>query len=255
MKARPKRLREGETLSSIIYFLIDKHPRGLTRSDIQESLKKKLGVGESTGGVNRQLKKLREAALIGWDQVTYTYTLPSDCDSKEYFIRTVETMGMTTDQGYFLSLILRRVVSKRTATEIDDHLGFRYDEEMNENIMALHSDYKMNEAKVHDDITKLISNHNSYVRLRLFKTANESFLRDLAQAASDPDDAKQLLKAYSKNLESVEYDLKDETDRIFKTRQNLIKCLNEKRLSRRMKFLIRFTLNNVRPSHVYDGLI
>jgi hypothetical protein len=254
MQARPKRLREGETLLTIIFFLIDKHPRGLTRSDIQERLKRELGVGESTGGVNRQLKKLREAALIGWDQGAYTYTLPADYDSKEYFIRTVETLGMSTDQGYFLSLKLRRAVSKRTTTEIDDHLGFRYDEEMNENIMALHSDYKMNEAKVHDDITKLIAHHNSYVRLRLFKTANEGFLRDLAQAA-DAEDAKQLLKAYSKNLESVEYDLKNETDRIFKTRQDIIKCLNEKRLSRRMKFLIRFTLNNVRPSHVYDGLI
>jgi len=248
------RLNEGKTLSTIISYLIGEHPRGLRRSDIQGRLKRELGIGESTGGVNRQLKKLREKALIGWNQTTYTYTLPSDHDSREFFMRIAETLSMTTDQAYFLSMQLKDRISEKTAEQIDDYLGYRYDQETSENIMALQNDYRMGEIKVHDTINRLIKHHNSYVRLRLMKTANESFLRDLAQATS-PSDVKKLVKAYSKNLKTAEYDTKNQVESIFTAREELIKHLSEKRLSRRTKFLIRFTLNNARPSHVYDGLI
>jgi hypothetical protein len=254
MEGRVRRLRQGRTLQSIINYLIDSHPAGMKRSDLQDRLKAELGVGESTGGVNRQLKKLRQSALIDWDQAAYTYILPPDHDSKEYFLRLADTLNMSTDQAYFMSSRLKRIISPKTVTDIDDYLGFRYDEEMNENIMALHNDYKLNEIRVHDTIAKLQAHHNSYVRLRLFKTANECFLRDLAQL-DESNDPTPLLRSYTNNLKSAHLTMERETGNIFRLREELIKHLNEKRLSRRMKFLIRYALNNVRPSHIYDGLL
>jgi len=249
-----KRLREGKTLLTIIQYLLTSNPKGLKRSVIQQKLIVDLGVGESTGGVNRQLKKLRLAALIDWNQVSYTYTLPQDYDSKDYFMRIVETLNLTTDESYFLYLQMQGVVSAKTLMKIDDYIGFRYEEEMGENMAALESEYKMNEIRVHDNISKIISHHNSYVRLRLFKTANESFIRDLAQV-SETKGTSALMKSYSVNLKSIEHELHLEMEHIFKLRAELIKYLKEKRLSRRMKFLVRFTLKNIRPSLVYDGLI
>jgi hypothetical protein len=249
-----KRLREGKTLTSIVAYLIKSHPAGMRRSDIQERLKEDLGVGESTGGVNRQLKRLREAALISWDQEAYTYTLPPDFDSGGYFERVVETLDMSTDRAYFLSLRLAAIVSAKTQGGIDDYLGSRYDMEMSENIIALNRDYRMEETSVYDAITRLMAHHNSYVRLRLYKTANESFLRDLSGSAPQ-EGGEKLIGQYSKNLRTIEDNMKREVECIFASREDLVKQLNERRLSRRMKFLIRFVLNNARPSHVYDGMI
>ncbi|MFH1055142.1 MAG: hypothetical protein V1744_03485 [Candidatus Altiarchaeota archaeon] len=249
-----KRLREGKTLLSIIRYLMREHPKGMQRSQVQERLKGELGVGESTGGVNRHMKRLREAALIDWDQGSYTYTLPPDYDSKEYFIRIVETFNMSTDQAYFLSLEFKNNAAAETLREIEDYIGFRYDREMNDNINELQNEYKMNEVRVHDDITKILTHHNSYVRLRLFKTVNECFLRDLTELPPNPE-TKKLREAYTKNLKSIENEIKKETSNIFRRREELIKYLKEKRLSKRMKFLTRFALNHTRPSHVYDGLI
>jgi hypothetical protein len=249
-----KRLKQGKTLTTIIEYFIEKHPKGLKRSEIQERLKNALGVGESTGGVNRQLKKLRQTRLIEWNQETYTYTLPHDFDTKEYFIRTAETLNMNTDQAYFLSTKIVKKTSPHTALEIDDHIGFRYDKEMNENIITLEEDYKANDVKVHDTITKLVKHHNSYVRMRLFKTTNECFIKDLSQIDGSQE-AERLKKAYRGNLKTAENQVKKETENILRLREELIKYLNGKRLSSRMKFLIRYTLNNVRPSHIYDGMI
>ena len=249
-----KRLRHGTTPLTIISFLIDAHPDGMMRSQIQDRLKDELGIGESTGGVNRHLKKLREAALIEWNQEKYTYTLPQDFDSKDYFIRILETFDMSTDQAYFLSMSFKKTASKDSMLEIEDYIAFRYDEEMNENITALQNEYKMDEIRVNDHIKKLILSHNSYVRLRLFKTADEIFIQDLAQI-SDSKESVDLIKAYTRNLKSIDQGIENEMRNIFKLRQELIKHLKEKRLPKRMKFLIRFALNHVRPSHVYDRLI
>ncbi|MBD3387714.1 MAG: hypothetical protein GF416_01585 [Candidatus Altiarchaeales archaeon] len=249
-----KRLRQGRSLLAIIRYLIRAHPEGLKRSDIQARLKEELNVGESVGGVNRQLKKLRDSALISWNQSTYTYTLPPDYDSKEYFIRISETMGMTTDQAYFLSLDIKNILSPKTMTDIDDYLGFRYDTEMAENMTNLHSEYKMDEVIVHDLISKMMKHHNSYVRLRLFKTANECFINDLI-GQPDPTTIMPLIKSYTRNKDSIDDEMRREKNRIFSTREDLIKQLKEKRLSRKMKFLIRFALNHVRPALVYDSWI
>jgi hypothetical protein len=251
--ARKGRLKEGETLGEIIGYLIDNHPRGLKRSEIQDKLLQELGIGESSGGVNRQLKRLRSGALIEWNQQTYTYTLPADFDSKDYFIRVTETLNMSTDRSYFLFLRTQKVISEKTRSDVDDHLGHRYDTEMNENIMALHNEYKMGEIRIHDTIARLTTRHNSYVRLKLFKTANEGFFRDLTQLTEN--DATRLTQSYANNLKTIEYDIKNEIECIFKIRGELIGHLGEKRLSRRTKFLIRYALNNARPSHMYDGLI
>jgi multidrug efflux pump subunit AcrB len=175
-------------------------------------------------------------------------------DTKEYFIRVAQTLGMNTDQAFFLSTKMKRIASPRTALEIDDHIGFRYHKEMNDNIMALQDGYKMNEIKVHDTITKLLKHHNAYVRMRLFKTTNECIIKDLTQI-EDSKDAETLAKSYTRNLKTAEDQIRLETETIIQLREELIKKLNEKRLSSKMKFLIRYTLNNVRPSHVYDGLI
>jgi hypothetical protein len=249
-----RRLKQGKTLKEIVGYLIDNHPLGLKRSEIQERLKQDLGVGESTGGVNRQLKKLRQTAIIDWNQETYTYTLPQDYDSKEYFIRVTDTLDLNTDRAYFLATKLKEKISDGTKVQIDDYIGYRFDKEMNDNIMALQDGYKMNEIRVHDTISKLVKHHNAYVRMRLFKTTNECFIKDLTQI-EEPKDAKSLTKSYTRNLKTAENQIKTETEGIFRLREELIKQLNEKRLSNRMKFLIRYTLNNVRPSHVYDGLI
>lgn len=249
-----RRLKQGATLNEIIRFLIEKHPDGLKRSEIQDMLKKRLNIGESTGGVNRHLKKLRETALIDWDQGRYRYTLPSDYDSKEYFIRVVETLGLSTDKSYFLAMDMKPILSDATLVAVDDYIGFRYDEEMNENIMKLQDEYKTNEIHVHEEIKKLLKSHNSYVRLRLFKTTNECFLNDINRLKRNTETEK-LKDYYINNINSIQKQMRYDIDKIFEVRERLIAYLNEKRLSKRMKFLIRFSLNHVRPSHIYDGMI
>jgi len=249
-----KRLKQGRTLGAIIEYLIEGHPKGLKRSELQKRLITDLRVGESTGGVNRQLKRLREAELIEWDQETYTYTLPCDFDSRGYFTRVTQTLDMGTDKAFFFSSKMTRIVSARTALEIDDHIGSRYDKEMSDNIMSLQQAYKDTELRIHELIGRLLSHHNSYVRMRLFKTANECFIKDLAQI-EDGKEARRLIKAYSGNLRTAETQTAREAENILRLREELIGHLNGKRLSSRMRFLIRHTLNNVRPSHVYDGLI
>ncbi|MFH0862302.1 MAG: hypothetical protein V1875_04650 [Candidatus Altiarchaeota archaeon] len=249
-----KRLKQGRTLGAIIEYLIEGHPQGRKRSELQESLIRDLGVGESTGGVNRQLKRLRQTGLIGWNQETYTYTLPADFDTKDYFVRVADTLDMNTDQAFFLLTKIRGIISPKTALEVDDHIGFRYDREMSENIMTLQEGYKAAELMIHELIGRLVKHHNSYVRMRLFKTANECFIKDLAQI-EDGKEARRLLRAYAGNLMSAEKHAAQEAENMLRLREELIGHLNGKRLSNRMKFLIRYTLNNVRPSHVYDGLI
>ncbi|MBU0761616.1 MAG: hypothetical protein KKD39_01195, partial [Candidatus Altiarchaeota archaeon] len=170
------RLKQGKSLFEVFCFLVEEHPKGLKRSDIQTKLKMVLGVGESVGGVNRHLKKLRNAALIEWSQKTYTYKLASDFDSKDFFIRVVDTFRLTTDKAFFMSIKMVNILSKQTLIEVDDYIGHKYDEEMSENISKLEDNYKINEIHVHDDIKKLLRHHSSYVRLRLFKTTNECFI-------------------------------------------------------------------------------
>jgi len=249
-----KRLKQGKTLIEIIKYLIESHPDGLKRSEIQVKLKERLGIGESTGGVNRHLKKLREGALIDWDQESFTYVLPPDWDSKEFFIRVVESLSLSTDKCYFLFLDLKPILSEQSMLEVDDYIGHRYDTEMNENLMALHADYKMNEITVFDDVNKLLAHHNAYVRLRLFRTLNECFLNDLSKLPAS-DDRADLMNGYSRNIDSIDNEMKNERETIFTLREEIIKYLKEKRLSSRLKFLIRFSLNHVRPSHVYDNMI
>jgi len=249
-----RRLREGKTISKIIEYIIQGHPHGLKRSEVQERLKGEFGVGESTGGVNRQLKRLREAALIEWDQESYTQKLPADWDSKDFFMRVVDAYNMSTDHAYFLSLRLRRIVSEKTATEIDDYLGGRYDHEMNENTAMLQNDCSQDEMAVHEAIARLTARHNSYVRLRLYKTANESFIRDISHHLSGLE-AEKLAGQYARNLATIEASIRREMEAIFKAREDLIRRLADKRLKRKMKYLIRFALKNARPSHVYDGLL
>lgn len=248
-----KRLRQGKTLLTMVKYLIRSHPKGMKRSEIQDKLQEDLGVGASTGGVNRHLKKLRRKELIEWDQDTYTYTLPSGCDSIGYFNRIVEAFDMSTDQAYFMSLEFKKIASPETMMAVDDCLGFRYDDEMSENLRALHSEYRDNEVHVHDLIKELLSHHNNYVRLRLFKTSNECFVKDLLEA--DVKKTQALAKSYSRNLKSIEESLKAEADHIFTLREELVQALKENNLSKRMKFLIRFSLSRVRPSLVYDRLI
>jgi hypothetical protein len=103
-------------------------------------------------------------------------------------------------------------------------------------------------------VRDIIRHHNSYVRFRLFKTVNESFLRDLSRLEPMPE-ARRLLDSYSNNLKSIESQIEGEMGCIFGLRESLIKCLKDKRVSRRIKFLIRFTLNHIRPSLVYDRMI
>lgn len=241
-------------MREIVDYIIIKHPDGLKRSDIQDMLKNELGIGESTGGVNRHLKRLRQLAIIDWDQNTYTYKLPRDYDSKEYFIRIAENFELTTDKAYFLSIKLKDLLSPKTLIEIDDYIGHRYDEEMNDNMSKLEGDYKIKEIHVHDDIKRLLKHHNSYVRLRLFKTNNECFINDLTRLEKT-EETNNLINAYLKNTQSIQKEIKNETTEIFKIRETLIKHLKDKGLSKKMKFLIRFTLNHIRPSHIYDGMI
>ncbi len=249
-----RRLREGKTISRIIEYIIQSHPRGLMRSEIQDRLRGELGVGESTGGVNRQLKRLREAGLVEWDQDSYTHKLPRDWDSRDYFVRVVDAYSMSTDHAYRLSLLLRRIVSDKTAVEIDDYLGGRYDRETDENADLLQRDSSPREMEVHDAIARLTACHNSYVRLRLYKTANESFIRDISHNLRGPK-AHRLAQQYERNLATIEASIRREMESVFKAREDLIRRLSDKRLNRRMKSLIRFALKNARPSHVYDGLL
>jgi hypothetical protein len=248
------RLREGETLLEIVKYLLDSYPRGLRRSAIQDYLIARFNVGQSTGGVNRQLKRLRQADLIRWDQDSYTYALPVDAGSKDYFGRVVRVLGLSTDQAYFLSLEFKGVFSENTLLDVNDYIGARYEDEMGENSLALRGQYSDSEFRVYEMVRDIIRHHNSYVRFRLFKTVNESFLRDLSRLEPMPE-ARRLLDSYSNNLKSIESQIEGEMGCIFGLRESLIKCLKDKRVSRRIKFLIRFTLNHIRPSLVYDRMI
>jgi hypothetical protein len=248
------RLKQGKARFEIFCFCLDEHPRGLKRREIQEMLKDRLGVGESVGGINRHIRALREAVLIDWDQKSYTYKISRDFNSKQYFIRAVEAFKIKTDQAYFLSLKMRRIISDDVATEIDDYIGHKYDIEMSDNIKKLENEYKVNEIHVHEDIKKLLKHHNSYVRLRLFKTMDECFINDINRLEKT-EETKRLLKGYLKNMESIHREISLEKEQIFRLRESAISHLREKRLSKRMKFLIRFALNHVRPSHVFDGMI
>ena len=83
---------------------------------------------------------------------------------------------------------------------------------------------------------------------------NECFLNDLSKLPESKESS-HLIRAYSRNIESLDTEMRGEREIIFSIREELINYLKEKKLSRRLKFLIRFSLNHVRPSHVYDNLI
>lgn len=249
-----RRLRQGESLQKITEYLIREHPRGLKRSQIQERLTSDLGIGQSTGGVNRQLKKLRAMELARWDQDTYTYMLPEDHDSLNYFIRACEGFRLTTDESYFFSLDLASAVGEDTRSDIYDCVGARYDEEMAENLLALRGESVEKNISCYEDIVEFMRRHNSYVRARLFKAANHCFLEDLSSIRSG-EDAETLRRKYAGNIESLSHNVAGERDRVFTVRKTLMERLRDGKLPARVRFLIRFALNHVRPSQVYDSHI
>lgn len=249
-----RRLRQGQSLQKIIDYLIEEHPQGLKRSQIQERLISDLGVGQSTGGVNRQLKKLRGKDLIWWDQKRYAYALAQDFDSLDYFKRVCECLGFSTDESYFFFMKISPIMGERTRSDIYDHVGARYDDEMVHNLSNLRGESSSKNIVGYEDIVSFMKHHNSYVRARLFKTANKCFLEDLADVRC-MQDVEDLRERYMRNMESISDGMHGERENIFTIRQQLMERVGDRKLSARVRFLIRFALNHVRPQQVYDSHI
>ena len=247
------RLGRGQSLREIIKFLCENHPKGLKRSDIQGLLLEKFNVGESVGGVNRQLKRLRSENLVRWCQESYTYVLPSDFDSADFFVRTCVFLNFSTDDCFFFFMVLKDLVSEKTSLDIEGYIGGRYDAEMTDNVQALEKSYKGFDGELFESVNKLTGHHNDYVRLRLFKTANTCFVNDLLNI--DEPCVKSLLKRYEMNISAIDFRLQTESEEIFRVRGELLSSLNDKRMPSKVKFLLRHILNQVRPSQVFDGRI